>query len=82
LNLKKRLADVEKSIPRGSATDRAALAELTDEELREVLRGGIQQNSEPTSEIGNRLRSMTPEDFEALTRGRRVIRNQIGDREN
>jgi hypothetical protein len=56
------------------------LREMPEEELRRIVREGA--DADPTSEIGNRLCEMSPEDFAALTRGRRVIRNQIADREN
>jgi len=81
--VKKRIEKLEHAIPRRpAASSRAMLREMPEAELRRIVREGIQQDSEPTSEISHRLREMSEEDFEALTRGRRVIRNQIGDREN
>ena len=80
---RKRLEKLEHAVPRRpGASSRAMLREMTDEELRAILRKGVQQDADPTSEIGQRLREMSPEDFAALTRGRRVIRNQIVGHEN
>ena len=69
MSLKTRLADVEKSIPRGSAPDRAALAAATDEELRAVL-GEAEEGRFSDDPIGHRLADMEPAERAALLRGR------------
>lgn len=71
MNLKTRLADVEKSIPRGSVPDRAALAAMNEEELRDILRAGLAApDRQPTSAIGYALAEMGGEATAALLRGR------------
>jgi hypothetical protein len=72
VSLKTRLADVEKSIPRASdAADRAMLREMSDEELRDILRAGlVAPDQQPTCAIGHALADMSGEATAALLRGR------------
>jgi len=58
------------------------LREMSEEERRAILRAGVQQDADPASKVGHRLREMSPEDFAALARGRHGISNQIVGHEN
>lgn len=75
--MRRRLAKIEARIPRGGdAEQRRMLREMTDEELRAILRNGLSSpHDDPRGELEAALSEMGPEGLAALCKGPEMTRS-------